>query len=254
MERVVLVIAGLDPSGGAGLVADVATAALRGLRAAAVATALTEQDSARCWAANPVAPSLVRAQLARVVADLPIAAVKIGMLGDGAVAQAVAEALDGVRAPIVLDPVLRATAGAVLLNWDVRSALAPLIARAALVTPNRDEAAALTGLAVDGEAGQRAAGERLRAMGAAAALVKGGHLTGAEVVDLLVDGAGTLALRAPRVAATPHGTGCALSTEIACALALGAPLREAVALAHARVAARITAAATVGKGRPFLGR
>src|SRR5438105_4607019 len=123
--RVVLILAGLDPSGGAGLVADVATVARRGLRAAAVATALTEQDSVCCYAANPAPAAIVAAQLGRVVADLPIAAVKIGMLGDGEVARAVAEALRGMRAPIVLDPVLRATAGAALLDGDAARALAP---------------------------------------------------------------------------------------------------------------------------------
>src|SRR5579871_2172253 len=123
--RVVLVVAGLDPSGGAGLVADVATVARRGLRASAVATALTEQDSACCYAANPAPAEVVAAQLKRVVEDLPIAAVKIGMLGDERVARAVADALAGLRAPIVFDPVLRATAGASLLDGDPARALAP---------------------------------------------------------------------------------------------------------------------------------
>lgn len=252
MEPVVLICAGLDPSGGAGLLADVATCAVRGVRAAGVVTALTEQDSARTYRVVPVDAALVAAQLARIVADLPIAAVQIGMVGDAKVAQAIASALAQVAAPLVLDPVLRASSGASLFDGDP-DALAPLLARAALVTPNRDEAARISRLAVDDRDGQRAAAAHLRGLGAGAALVKGGHLPGDEVVDLFQDGAGELTLSSPRVPGDPpHGTGCALAAEIACALALGAPLRAAVTTAHARLADRIVRARKVGRGRKLL--
>ena len=123
-----------------------------------------------------------------------------------------------------------------------------------LLTPNREEAERLSGHAVADEAGQTAAGEALRARGALAVLVKGGHLGGDTAIDLLVDEFGSLALRSPRLpGAAPHGTGCALATEVTCALALGNPLREAVAAGHARVHARIAAARALGKGRLFLG-
>jgi hydroxymethylpyrimidine/phosphomethylpyrimidine kinase len=253
---VVLIAAGLDPSGGAGMVADVATVARRGLRAAAVVTAQTVQDSARCHEAIAGDPELVAGQIARVVVDLPIAAVKIGMLGDEKVARAVAAGLSPLAArgvPIVLDPVLRATAGSALLDGDPRSALEALLAIASLVTPNREEAARLSGIPVDDEKGQIAAAQQLREQGVHAVLVKGGHFAGDSVADLFLDGGDPLWLRSPRIPGeAPHGTGCALSTEIACALAAGNDLRESVALAHARVVERIAAAVSVGKGRKFL--
>jgi hydroxymethylpyrimidine/phosphomethylpyrimidine kinase len=257
VERVVLICAGLDPSGGAGLVADVATATARGLRSAAVATALTVQDSASCTGAEPVSPAMIQSQLAAIIQDLPIAAVKIGMLGSPEVARAVAGGIGGLAArgvPVVIDPVLRASAGMALLEGDPREALRPLAAMASLLTPNGEEAERLTGVRVAELEGQRAAARALRAAGWAAVLVKGGHVGGEEVCDLLLDGEGELALRGPRRAETPRGTGCALSTEIACGLALGAGLRQAVAEGRERVAARIAGAARVGRQRTFLGR
>jgi hydroxymethylpyrimidine/phosphomethylpyrimidine kinase len=257
-EPVVLVIAGLDPSGGAGLVADTATVRGRGMRAAAVTTALTLQDSARCWDARAVWPTLLARQIELLVTDLPIAAVKVGMLGDARVAAAAAAALRPLverGTPLVLDPVLRASEGAELLVGEPEQALAPVMALATLVTPNAVEAARLTGMVVADEAAQLAAARALRERsGARAVLVKGGHLEGAEVVDLLDDGSGEpLRLRSARVAGeTPHGAGCALSTEIACALAAGEALRAAVTLAHRRTAQRIAGACRVGRGRPFL--
>lgn len=254
-----LIVAGLDPSGGAGLVADVAVVVARGLHPVAVATALTVQDSSRCHAWESPTTELVAAQLRRLILDLPIAAVKIGMLGTAAMARVVAEelvALVRLGVPVVLDPVLRASVGEALLrDGDCAiTAFAPLLPLVTLLTPNREEAERLSGHAVADEAGQTAAGEALRARGALAVLVKGGHLGGDTAIDLLVDEFGSLALRSPRLpGAAPHGTGCALATEVTCALALGNPLREAVAAGHARVHARIAAARALGKGRLFLG-
>ena len=258
MTGSLLIVAGLDPSAGAGLLADAEVARARGLHAAAVATALTVQDSAACHASHAVAPAIVAAQIALLIGDLDVRAVKIGMLGDAAVAAAVARALAPLLArgvPLVLDPVLRASVGATLLDGNAAAALAPLIAAAAVITPNRDEAERLTGVSVGDGEGQARAARALRAMGVKAALVKGGHLDGDVVRDLLDDGQEpSLVLASPRhPGTTPHGTGCALATEIACGLALGQPLREAVTTAHARVADRIVRARSAGKGRPLLG-
>ena len=256
MTPVILIVAGIDPSGGAGLVADVATATARGCHAAALPTALTLQDSAGCRAVTPLEVAWIAAQLDLLVEDLPIRAVKIGMLASARVAEAVAAGLAPLVArgvPVVLDPVLRATIGVALLDGDALQGLAAILRLASLVTPNADEAERLTAIRVDGQRGQIAAAARLRALGAAAVLVKGGHVAGDPVRDLLDDGGQPLWLSAPRrPGVTPHGTGCALSTEIACALAHGRSLREAVEDGHARTRARIAAAQQLGKGRPFL--
>jgi len=249
----VLVVAGLDPSGGAGLLADVTVVAAHGFHAAGVATALTEQDSAECARMHPVSPEVVARQIARLVADLSIRAVKVGMLGTAEIAHAVAETLRPLRVPIVVDPVLKATHGVALLDGDPGEALAPLLAQATLVTPNADELAALTHRPIATLDDLRAAARLVKSRGAAAVLAKGGHLPG-DPIDLLVDQAGELELPGKRVAGTtPHGTGCALSTEIACRLAQGTPLRDAVRSATARLRERIAAAHAVGRGRPFLG-
>ena len=251
---VVLIIAGLDPSGGAGLVADAATVVRRGFHPAAVATGWTIQDSAHCAGWDPVSPELVAKQLSLLVEDLPIRAIKIGMVGSTAMAQALAQAIGPLcerAVPMVLDPVLHASIGSGLYGGDPK-ALSPLLHRAMLVTPNRDEAERLTGIRVSDCASQEAAARALVAAGAGGALVKGGHLAGPESVDLLFDGRETVLFRMPRRSGiTPHGTGCALSSEIACALAAGETLHSAVATAHARVAARIAAATPLGRGRSF---
>ena len=253
---VVLILAGLDPSGGAGLVADVATVARRGLHPAAVTTALTVQDSRLCGLVSPVPPELVRQMLEAVIADLPIAAVKIGMLGRAAVAEIVAAAiapLSGRGVPVVLDPVLRATSGAALVD-DPEAALAPLRPLTTLLTPNRDEAIRLGAMAAAEGPDQARAAAALRQRGWGAVLVKGGHFDGDPAIDLLDDGEGPpLRLEGPRRRGpSPHGTGCALSTEIACALAAGEPLRRAVLLGHQRLVERLAAARAIGQGRDFL--
>ncbi len=254
----VLIVAGLDPSGGAGLLADAHVVRAHALHPAAVATALTVQDSARCHAQEPVDSSLVTAEIEALLDDLPIKAVKVGMLGSPAVARAVAAALQPLAkagVPIVVDPVLRASRGADLLDGDPAEAYADLLPLAALVTPNREEAAALAGSPVEDEGDRRRAARTLRALGPRAVLIKGGHFTGDTVTDLLDDGAAEpLAITAPRRGGpAPHGTGCALSTDIACFLAKSTPLRDAVTQACARMQKRIETARAVGRGRPFLG-
>ena len=254
----VLIVAGLDPSGGAGLLADALVVRAHALHPAAVATSLTVQDSARCHAQEPVDPSLVTSQIEALADDLPIKAVKVGMLGSSAVARAVAEALRPLAkagTPIVVDPVLRASRGADLLDGDPVEAYADLLPLATLLMPNREEAATLAGSSVEDDGGRKRAARTLRALGPRAVLIKGGHFTGDTITDLLDDGgAEPLAITAPRRAGpSVHGTGCALSTDIACFLAKGVALREAVTQACARMQKRIEGARAVGKGRPFLG-
>lgn len=259
--RSVLVVAGLDPSGGAGLLADVRSISAYGLHAAGVASALTVQDSARCHGFEPVDSELLQRQLEALVDDLPVAAIKVGMVGGGLIARVIARALAPLveaGVPLVYDPVLSASVGADLFEGNPEEELAPLLAASRLVTPNRAEAEALTGLSIEGSDDQRRAARALRALGPRAVLVKGGHVGAADaatVTDLLDDGEGEAQLfTSPRLLPpTPHGTGCALSSAIAAELALGRPLREAVSRARDHVARRIAAAVTVGKGRPQLG-
>ena len=224
----VLVIAGLDPSGGAGLVADVRVCELHGCRPVAVATALTEQSTQGLRAVNPVDPAMVREQLIALLSDIELAAVKIGMLGSVAMAEMVAEALAMTAAPVVWDPVARASHGATALTDDELGAAAGVLgASCALVTPNADEACAITGLgeirSVRDAIGVASVLRDQRDV--AAVLIKGGHWGDAEAIDVLVAPAGVVELAGPRVAgASVHGTGCALSTAIACELARGAAL------------------------------
>lgn len=240
------------------MTADIAVITARGLHPAALPTALTLQDSRSCRAVHPVDSAWLAEQLGLLVEDFDgqIGAIKIGMLGQAEIALALAQGLAPlVRAgvPVVLDPVLRASVGAALVEGDPTTVLAPLLSLVTLLTPNRDEAERLAGRAVVDEAGQRAAAAALRERGARAVLVKGGHLPGAEVCDLLDDGQEPLRLRSRRIAGpVPHGTGCALSSEIAAQLALGLPLRTAVTVAHGHIARRIAGAVQLGRGRPFL--
>lgn len=256
----VLVVAGLDPSGGAGLLADARVVAQHGFHAAGVATALTEQDSLQCTWMHPVSAEVVSNQLARLIDDFEVRAVKVGMLASVEVALAVAQALrrlGDAHVPIVVDPVLRATRGVPLLDLNgatPHDALQPILELATLVTPNLDELQTLTGREIADPDGLREGARRLRARGPQAVLAKGGHLPGAEVIDVLLDGDGEIDFPGRRVEGpTPHGTGCALSSEIACRLAFGASLRDAVRAATERVRVRIAEARVVGRGRPFLG-
>ncbi len=251
--RTLLVIAGLDPSGGAGLLADARVAADHGVRAVGVATALTVQDTAGVRAANPVAAEVIADQLAALLADVEVDAVKIGMLGDAALAPVLARALAATAAPVVWDPVLLPSRGGVpLLAGDVAAAAAALLPEARVVTPNLAEAAALTGLTVATVDDMRAAAAALRRAGAAAVLVKGGHLAG-DPIDLLHDGDDVRTFVARRVHAGPlHGTGCVLSTALACALAAGLTLAAAVDAAKAYLSAKLAAPLAVGRGARVL--
>jgi hydroxymethylpyrimidine/phosphomethylpyrimidine kinase len=242
-----LVIAGLDPSGGAGLLADCRVAAEHGVRAVGVVTATTVQDTAGVRAVELVAPEVLGEALTVLLGDVEVDAVKIGMLGDARTAEVVARALAATRAPVVWDPVIRPSRGGVpLLAGDPARAARALLDEVRLVTPNVAEAGALSGIAVVDEDSARAAAA---AIGAAAVLIKGGHLAGGRARDVLRDGSEVTILDAPRVDAGPvHGTGCVLSSAIACRLALGASLVEAVRAAKDYLGAKLAAPLAVGRG------
>jgi hydroxymethylpyrimidine/phosphomethylpyrimidine kinase len=248
----VLVIAGLDPSGGAGLVADVRVCEQHDCRPMAVATALTEQSTAEVRASNPVAATIVGDQLRMILTDVELAAVKIGMLGSEQITDEVARALELTSAPVVWDPVLRATAGRIsLYAGDPARAIELLDGHITLFTPNSDEAHALTGIQIDSVGDAVAAGMALYQRGMNAVLVKGGHWGDAsESIDVLVTPDGHEVLTAPRfVTDGPiHGTGCALSSAIACNLAAGLSLVEACRTAKAYVTALIADAVYPGRG------
>ncbi|WP_164963101.1 bifunctional hydroxymethylpyrimidine kinase/phosphomethylpyrimidine kinase [Rubrivivax sp. JA1026] len=248
----VLIIAGSDSGGGAGIQADLKAVAALGAYGMTAITALTAQNTLGVRAIHGVPPAMLRAQIDAVAEDIGADAVKIGMLHAPDIVHAVADALDAHRlAPVVLDPVMISTSGSRLLQDDaVQALVAELFPRAALVTPNLDEAGFLTGRRLDDEAGMAAAADELLARGAPAVLLKGGHLPGDEVADLLATRAGGRRwLRAPRIAsANTHGTGCTLSSAIAARLALGDTLDAAVQAAHAYVRRALAAGAAVRTG------
>jgi len=240
-----LVISGLDPTGGAGFLADVRVAAEHGVRAVGVVTAVTVQDTRGVRAVEPTTAATVGEALEALLGDVEIDAVKIGMLGTARIAETIARALAATHAPVVWDPVLLPSRGGVPLVDDPGAAARALLPEARLVTPNLDEAGALTGIRVVDEESMRAAA---RAIPAAAVLVKGGHLAGAPV-DVLRDGDAFERLAGARLEAGPlHGTGCVLSSAIASQLALGAPLLDAVRAAKATVSDKIARALAVGRG------
>jgi hydroxymethylpyrimidine/phosphomethylpyrimidine kinase len=250
--RVALTIAGSDSGGGAGIQADLKTFARYGVFGTSAITAITAQNTLGVRAWERVSPALVRAQIDAVAEDLRPAAIKSGMLGDADVVRAVAEgiAAHGLT-PYVLDPVMAATSGDPLLAPDAVAAIVELLfPLATLVTPNLDEVAMLLGERVTEVNGmERAARALVERHGARAALVKGGHLAGDELVDVLFDGATIRRFSHARVATTStHGTGCTLSAAIAASLALGGSLTSAVEDGLGYVARAIASAPALGAG------
>jgi hydroxymethylpyrimidine/phosphomethylpyrimidine kinase len=243
---VALTIAGSDSSGGAGIQADLKTFAAFGVYGASVITALTAQNTQGVSGIHQVPADFVTAQLDAVFGDLDVGAVKIGMVAQLAIIDAIAAGLARWSPKqVVLDPVMVATSGDRLLAADAVAALrTKLIPRAVLITPNLPEAAALLDEPVAlGAAAIKSQGRRLLALGCDAVLIKGGHGQGAESIDYLVTGDSTLALSAPRIATrNTHGTGCSLSSAIAAGLAKGEDLETAVRQAKAWVSAAIAAA------------
>lgn len=252
MVPIAVTIAGSDSSGGAGIQADLKTFSALGVYGAAVITALTAQNTRRVTAIHDVPPAFIAAQIDAVFSDLRVGAVKIGMLSVLAAIDAVAAGLDRYpQANVVLDPVMVATSGARLLAADAVDALRrELIPRARIFTPNLQEAAALLGDEVAGdEDGMRRQAERLLACGAQAVLIKGGHGSGDESVDLLVEPAGMTRFAAARIMTrNTHGTGCTLSSAIAAGLAKGQTLATAVGHAKDYLTRAIAAAGRLEVG------
>ena len=251
-RRTALTIAGSDSGGGAGIQADLKTFHHFGVYGTSALTLVTAQNTLGVRRVEPLAPSLVSAQIDAVAEDLRPDAVKTGALGSAAIVEAIAAAVARHRlGPLVVDPVILSKNGRDLLDADALDALRRLLVpAAALVTPNLPEAAALLGAGVaPGERGLAEAARALLGLGARAVLVKGGHLPGAEVVDVLADRDRVLTLRAARID-TPHthGTGCTYSAAIAARLARGDDLADAVRTAHAWVQRAIATAPGLGRG------
>ncbi|MEX2127828.1 MAG: bifunctional hydroxymethylpyrimidine kinase/phosphomethylpyrimidine kinase [Xanthobacteraceae bacterium] len=252
MIPIALTIAGSDSGGGAGIQADLKTFSALGVYGASVITALTAQNTLGVSAIHDVPPEFITAEMEAVYSDLKVAATKIGMLSQSGAIEAVAAGLERHKAQnVVLDPVMVAASGDRLLAQDAEATLKRLLfPRALVITPNLHEAAALLDgpLAItEGEMREQA--ERIRALGARAVLIKGGHAKGADAVDLFVDEHGARRLVARRYeTVNTHGTGCTLSSAIAAFLARGVKLFEAVTLAKNYVTEAIAAADQLSVG------
>jgi hydroxymethylpyrimidine/phosphomethylpyrimidine kinase len=252
MKGRVLIVAGSDSGGGAGIQADIkAVTALGGFAATAI-TALTAQNTLGVHGVVSVDPAFVVQQMRVVLDDIGADCLKTGMLHTPAIIDAVADTIETAAAgiPLVVDPVMVAKGGAKLLDDSAHDALVRrLLPLATVLTPNAPEAEALTGITIIDPDGQRAAGEALVAAGAKAVLVKGGHVAGDIIVDLLVSADGIERFEGPRVpTAHTHGTGCTLASSIAAGLAQRMSLHDAVARARAYVLAAIRSAPGYGHG------
>jgi hydroxymethylpyrimidine/phosphomethylpyrimidine kinase len=252
MRGRVLVIAGSDSGGGAGIQADIKTITALDAFAATAITALTAQNTLGVHGIMPVPPAFIRQQIEVVLTDIGADVIKIGMLGDAATIGTVCGALADLapNVPVVLDPVMVAKGGHALLEADaVASLRGRLLPLAAVITPNLPEAEALSGLTIRTEADMRMAATALLALGVPAVLLKGGHLDSDTVVDLLATASGIEAFPAPRIHTKhTHGTGCTTASAVAAGLAQGFGLRDSVLRARAYVRAAITAAPGLGQG------
>ena len=246
----VLIIAGSDSGGGAGIQADIKAVTAMGGYAATAITAVTVQNTLGVHGVHPLPLDLIEAQARAVLDDIGADAIKTGMLGSTDVVERVAAILDSTPAIAVIDPVMIAKGGHPLLPDEAVQAVRSLmIPRAALLTPNAPEAEALTGLTVADLDGQRRAGAFLLGMGAKAVLMKGGHVPGDTVIDVLVTSHGETLLEGERVDTRhTHGTGCTLASACAAGLARGLTLEVAVAEAWAYVAEAIRRAPGLGGG------
>ena len=249
-NRIALSIAGSDPSGGAGIQADLKTFHRFGVYGTAVISLLTVQNTVGVTRVALVDAELVAQQLDALLRDLPPQAVKTGALGSAAVMRVVARAAREHGLPLVVDPVAAATSGSAFLDGEALTALREeLLPLAVLITPNLAEAAALTGLAVRDVGDMHRAAEALVRLGARAVLVKGGHLPGPDSTDLFYGDGRFVELPAPRAATVhTHGTGCALSAAITAGLALGQALPDAIAAGKAFVRRAIESSPGLGAG------
>lgn len=250
MLPVALTIAGSDPSGGAGVQADLKTFHQFGVYGESALTLITVQNSVRLSRVEILSAELVREQIDAVLADIPPAAAKTGALGSAEIVEAVAEMAVNFPFPLVVDPVMIGKHGARLLAEEaVRALRERLIPRAAVVTPNLPEAEALTGIHVTAPSDVRRIAARLCEMGARAAIVKGGHAAG-EPVDVLFDGGGYHEFPSPRLETRhTHGSGCTHSAALTACLALGMPLVEAAARAKRFIYEAIRTNPGLGAGR-----
>jgi hydroxymethylpyrimidine/phosphomethylpyrimidine kinase len=254
MFATVLSIAGLDPSGGAGLAADLKTIGSFRCHGAGAITAITVQNAKGVQSMHPVGADLLASQVRAIVADTDVRAVKVGMLGNADLVQEVARLIEQLRLPnVVLDPVLCSTSGFDLLDQKGRELLRnQLLHHAEVVTPNLAEAASLTGRPVGDLAEMKEAARELHRMGARHVVVKGGHLPD-RAVDVLFDGEDFALFDGSRIVVSgAHGLGCTFSSALACGLARGFPLVQAVEDGKRYVAAALAAGARSANGKPIL--
>ena len=257
-----LTIAGSDPSGGAGLQADLKTFAAFGVYGVSAVAAITVQNTQGVDRIAALEADLVEAQIEAVAGDIALHATKTGMLANAAIVEAVTAAIDELELPlVVVDPVLVSSSGKPLLDGDGQRALvAGLLPRARVATPNLAEAETLSGRRIESLADARDAARRIRDFGPRAVVITGGHARGfggpgaaADVIDLLLDGDEFHECRAPRVDAGPtHGTGCTFASAVAASLALGRTLPDAVARAQRYVAGALAHRPAIGRGRGVL--
>jgi len=246
----VLIIAGSDSGGGAGVQADIKTVTTLGAYAATAITAITVQNTLGVTGVFPVPTGVIAAQARAVLSDIGADVIKTGMLGSTEIVELVAQLIDEANIPAVIDPVMVAKGGSALLTEDAIGAVRTLLVpRAGLLTPNAPEAEALTGISVASTDDLRRAGAALLEAGAGAVLMKGGHVPGPRVVDLLITPYGETLLEGPRIETRhTHGTGCTLASACAAGLADGLGLEASVARAWGYVAEAIRRAPGLGAG------
>jgi hydroxymethylpyrimidine/phosphomethylpyrimidine kinase len=245
-----LTIAGSDSGGGAGIQADLRSFAAYGVHGLTALTAITAQNTLGVSAITMLSGRIVAAQIKAVLDDFPVAAIKIGMIGTPALCRIISEALADVRQiPLIVDPVLVATSGAALARGSLVAAIRRhLIPHATLLTPNLPEAEQILGRAVRSREDMLSAARELRSLGAKSVLLKGGHLQGPEVVDLLLGPDGEQWFTHTRIDVEGHGTGCTLAAAVAAGMANGWPLTTAVSEAIAFVNRALSLAYRPGRG------
>jgi hydroxymethylpyrimidine/phosphomethylpyrimidine kinase len=253
--KTALTIAGSDSGAGAGIQADLKTFAAHGVYGTCAITAVTAQNTLGVNGILAMPADIVTAQIEAVAGDIGVQAVKTGMLANAAIVEAVAAAIDELDLPnVVVDPVMVAKGGDRLLEDEAVAAIkSELLRRALIVTPNAPEAEVLAGMPIRSLADAREAARRILKLGPSAVLIKGGHLPGAQAIDLLYDGRDFREFTAPWIhTRNTHGTGCTFAAAIAANLALGRPLQDAVARAKQYVARAIETGFAIGQGHGVL--
>jgi len=250
--RVAMTIAGSDSSGGAGIQADLKTFQALGVFGTSAVTAVTVQNTQKVYDIQEMRPQIVHEQITCLFADMPIRVVKIGMVASVGLIEAIADALNAIKAlpPVILDPVMISKSGYALLQPDARAALVHhLFPLARVVTPNLPEAEALLNQKIDTIDGMQAAARKISALGADRVVIKGGHLGQGDATDVLYDGKSYKLLTSQRIdTVNTHGTGCTFSSAIAAYMARGKAFADAVTLAKAYISGAIEHALSLGKG------